>query len=198
MFRPHWVCPVLGCLCFPRLHCSGSRLLYMERALCCVWFQFSGTPQKAWIRLRLRFVSSPAWAVQAARGLGAERLTLNSSELWEGGWAQEVSIGTDLWFFIKFRRRQQVCSGSLLIAKVVNKKKAQCESCEFSFTWDKMRTIAQGSASQISLRNCSEKWAGEVSIYVILVILVCSQANILAEGFHSSQKDCCHSWEHVH
>ena len=32
MFRPHWVCPVQGCLCFPRLHCSGSRLLYMERA----------------------------------------------------------------------------------------------------------------------------------------------------------------------
>ena len=22
-------------MCFPRLHCSGSRLLYMERALCC-------------------------------------------------------------------------------------------------------------------------------------------------------------------
>ena len=79
--------------------------------------------------------------------------------LWEGGWAQEVSIGTNLWFFIMFRRRQEVRSGSLLIAKVVNKnnKKAQCESCELSFTWDKMRTIAQGSASQISLRNCSDK-----------------------------------------
>ena len=45
-FRPHWVCPVQGCLCFPRLHCSGSRLLYMERALCRVQFQFSGPPQK--------------------------------------------------------------------------------------------------------------------------------------------------------
>ena len=44
--RPHWVCPVQGCLCFPRLHCSGSQLLYMERALRCVWFQFSGPPQK--------------------------------------------------------------------------------------------------------------------------------------------------------
>ena len=33
VFRPHWVCPAQGCLCFPRLHCSGSRLLYMERAL---------------------------------------------------------------------------------------------------------------------------------------------------------------------
>ena len=46
MFRPHWVCPAQGCLCFPRLHCSGSRLLYMERALRCVRFQFSGPPQK--------------------------------------------------------------------------------------------------------------------------------------------------------
>ena len=34
-----------GC-CFPRLLCSGSRLLYMERALRCVWFQFLGIPQK--------------------------------------------------------------------------------------------------------------------------------------------------------
>ena len=34
VFQPHWVCPVQGCLCFPCLHCSGSQLLYMERALC--------------------------------------------------------------------------------------------------------------------------------------------------------------------
>ena len=46
VFRPHWVCPAQGCLCFPRLHCSGSRLLYIERALRGVWFQFSGPPQK--------------------------------------------------------------------------------------------------------------------------------------------------------
>ena len=24
----HWVCPCSGCVCFPSLHCSGSRLLY--------------------------------------------------------------------------------------------------------------------------------------------------------------------------
>ena len=35
-----------GGRCFPCLRCSGSRRLYMERALCCVRFQFSGTPQK--------------------------------------------------------------------------------------------------------------------------------------------------------
>ena len=33
-------------VCFPRLHCSGSRLLYMERALHCTRFQPSGVPQK--------------------------------------------------------------------------------------------------------------------------------------------------------
>ena len=32
--------------CFPRLHCSGSQLLYREPALRCMWFQFSGVPQK--------------------------------------------------------------------------------------------------------------------------------------------------------
>ena len=37
--------PLTG-VCFPRLHCSGSRLLYMERALRCLRFQFSGSPQK--------------------------------------------------------------------------------------------------------------------------------------------------------
>ena len=38
MFRPHWVCPRSRRVCFPRLHCSGSRLLSRERALGCVHF----------------------------------------------------------------------------------------------------------------------------------------------------------------
>ena len=33
-------------VCFPRLHCLGSRLLYREWTLSYVWFQFWGTPQK--------------------------------------------------------------------------------------------------------------------------------------------------------
>ena len=41
----HWVCPTHGCV-FSLLHRSGSRLLYIKRALHCVRFQFSGTPQK--------------------------------------------------------------------------------------------------------------------------------------------------------
>ena len=38
--------PLLMDVCSPRLHCSGSRLLYMEQALRCMRFQFSGIPQK--------------------------------------------------------------------------------------------------------------------------------------------------------
>ena len=38
VFRPHWVCPHSRRMCFPRLHCSGSRLLYREQALSCVHF----------------------------------------------------------------------------------------------------------------------------------------------------------------
>ena len=36
--RPHWVCPLSQRVCFPRLQCSGSRLLFRERALSCVHF----------------------------------------------------------------------------------------------------------------------------------------------------------------
>ena len=39
----------------------------------------------------------------------------------------------------------------------LKKKKAQHESCELSFIWGKMRTIARETASQIELRNCSKE-----------------------------------------
>ena len=39
VFRPHWVCPRLWCVCLPRLHCSGSRLLYRESVACSYSFQ---------------------------------------------------------------------------------------------------------------------------------------------------------------
>ena len=35
------------------------------------------------------------------------------------------------------------------------KKNAHRESCELSFIWGKMRTIARETASQTALRNCS-------------------------------------------
>ena len=55
--RPHWVCPCSWCVCFPCLHCSGSRLLCQELSgagpgLCALprskplRLRFSGTPQR--------------------------------------------------------------------------------------------------------------------------------------------------------
>ena len=68
VFRPQWICPHSRHVCFPRLHCSGSRLLSRERALSCGQFQFSGTPQKR--RLGWACVLClPRRAAQAARSL---------------------------------------------------------------------------------------------------------------------------------
>ena len=48
-------------------------------------------------------------------------------------------------------------------------KNAQCENFESSFTWVKMRTIAQEIAFQIALRNYSKEVGEKFSIYVTLV-----------------------------
>ena len=37
------------------------------------------------------------------------------------------------------------------------KKNAQCESCELSFIWGKMRTATRETAFHIALRNCFEE-----------------------------------------
>ena len=52
--------------------------------------------------------------------------------------------------------------------KVADLKNMQHESCELSFIWGKMRTIAQETTFQMSLRN-SKEVGGKVSIYTILV-----------------------------
>ena len=58
------------------------------------------------------------------------------------------------------------------------KKKAQCESCELSFTGGKMRTVSQETASQIALRNSSREERGRSALYMILVKEgTCSQAH---------------------
>ena len=55
--RPHWVCPNSGRVCFPILHCSGSRLLCQELSEAgpglsalprpkLLRFRFSGMPQR--------------------------------------------------------------------------------------------------------------------------------------------------------
>ena len=48
------------------------------------------------------------------------------------------------------------------------KTDAQFERCELSFIWGKMRTAAQETASQRTLRNCSKETVGEGQ-YVTLV-----------------------------
>ena len=79
VFQPHWVCPHSCPVCFPHQHCLGSRLLYRERALSWVWFQFLGTPQKQ-TPLGLHFVPSPAWQAQVARSL-TSTLSLGAAQL---------------------------------------------------------------------------------------------------------------------
>ena len=55
--RPHWVCPCSQCVCFPCLHCLGSRLLCWELSEAgpgllalprseLLRFRFCGTPQR--------------------------------------------------------------------------------------------------------------------------------------------------------
>ena len=70
VFRPHWVCPAQGCLCFPVCTAQAPGCSIWSRP-CVEWVPVFGSSTKARIRLRLRVVPSPASAVQAARGLGA-------------------------------------------------------------------------------------------------------------------------------
>ena len=63
-------------------------------------------------------------------------------------------------------KRIQCCTS---IISLLTKKDAQCESCELSFIWGKMRTAAQEAAPQIALRDCSKGAVGGRSTYKILV-----------------------------
>ena len=44
------------------------------------------------------------------------------------------------------------------------KKDAQLESCELSFIWGKMRTVAWETAPKTALRNCSKEAGGGESL----------------------------------
>ena len=70
MFQPHWVCPVQGCLCFPHLHCSGSRLLYMEGPCVECGSSFRVLHKSADL-VAPAFCAFRGLSVQAARGLSA-------------------------------------------------------------------------------------------------------------------------------
>ena len=78
MSRLHWVCPCSRCVCFPGLHCSGSRLLCQElsevgpglHALSRfkpLRFRFSGTHQRC--RLGWAWVFVPGPSIQVTRCL---------------------------------------------------------------------------------------------------------------------------------
>lgn len=57
---------------------------------------------------------------------------------------------------------------------------AQPESCQLSFIWVKMRTIAWGAAFQIALTNFSKEVGGKV---ILGKGGTCNQAHIFAEGY---------------
>ena len=78
--QPHWVCPHSLCVCFPGLHCSGSRLLCRElsktgHGLCVVprskplMFRFSDTSQRCRVSWACVLCLSQIPAAQATRCL---------------------------------------------------------------------------------------------------------------------------------
>ena len=75
----------------------------------------------------------------------------------------------------------------LFLQHTVNWKNTQHESCELSFIWGIMRTIALEAAFQITLRNCSEEVGWKVNMCVILVKwTTCYQANIILQKVAAS------------
>ena len=83
--------------CFPRLRCSGSRLLSRERALHGVWFQCSGSPQTRGLGWAC-VLCLPRRAAQAARSLpgalspGAVRLLPSVAPASVSGRTSEVRL----------------------------------------------------------------------------------------------------------
>ena len=64
------------------------------------------------------------------------------------------------------------------------KKNTHCESCELRLIWGKVRTIAQETAPQIALRNCSKEEEVKVSTYLIWWKgNACNQAHIFCRSF---------------
>ena len=76
MFQPHWFCPHSRHVCFPCLHCSGSRLLYRERALSCVHFPgLSRSGSGSWILHKGADLVGPVFcAFPCPRSSGSQEL----------------------------------------------------------------------------------------------------------------------------
>ena len=79
---PHWVCPRSRHVCFPSLHCLGSRLLCRELSEVgpelyalprskLLRFRFSGTPQRCRLGWACVLCPSPVLAAQVTRCLAS-------------------------------------------------------------------------------------------------------------------------------
>ena len=79
---PHWVCPRSRCVCFPSLHCLGSRLLCRELSEAGpglyapprskpLRFGYSGTPQRHRLSWACVLCSSQVQAAQVTRCLAS-------------------------------------------------------------------------------------------------------------------------------
>ena len=80
VFWPHWVCPCSWRVCFPSLHCSGSRLLFGELSVAGpglhalprskpLRFRFLGSPQRRRLRWACVLCLSQVRAAQVTRCL---------------------------------------------------------------------------------------------------------------------------------
>ena len=82
VFWPHWVCPCSWRVCFPSLHCSGSRLLFGELSVAGpglhalprskpLRFRFLGSPQRRRLRWACVLCLSQVRAAQVTRCLAS-------------------------------------------------------------------------------------------------------------------------------
>ena len=82
VFQLHWACPCSQCVCFPSLHCSGSRLLCRELSDVSpglrafprskpLTFRFSGTPQRCRLGWGCVLCPSQVRATQVTRCLAS-------------------------------------------------------------------------------------------------------------------------------
>ena len=80
--RPHWVCRCSWCVCFPCLHCSGSRLFCQELSEVgpglsalpkskLLRFRYSGTPQRCRLDWTCILCPSQVQAAQVTRCLAS-------------------------------------------------------------------------------------------------------------------------------
>ena len=80
MSLPHWVCPRSWCVCFPNLHCLGSRLLWQELSEAgpgwyalprskLLMFRYLGTPQRCRLSWACGLCPSQVRAAQVTRCL---------------------------------------------------------------------------------------------------------------------------------